>query len=395
MLLSTRHKKSGLRTKVVRRIDKIPSADWEKVYPDVLESYNFFHTLDESNLDQFAMHYIIIYDRKTPVAATTFFLLDYSLDTSINGPLRRITNSIKKRLPNIFSIKAIVCGMPIGEGRIGSVGQKDAVMDAILRKLEHMAKKNKAAVIAFKDFSRPYTGLLDPLKKMGFARFDSLPTTKLDVKFKNFEEYLKTLSAANRYDLRRKFKKVDGQVKINLEIADRLDEAVLKDVYKLYLDIVEKHDMGFELLPISFFSNISKNMPGSAKYFLWRIDGKLAAFLLCLVSKDMLIDYYVGLDYSIAHKYHLYFLKFRDVLNWCIENNVGRYEMGITGYEPKRRLGFEFVPLYIYAKLQNRAMRPIFNFICQFLKFEHFDPSLQKAKDRQAKKDLYAKKESY
>jgi len=150
--------------------------------------------------------------------------------------------------------------------------------------------------------------------------------------------------------------------------------------------------MGFELLPIAFFEKISKNMPGNIKYFLWRIDGKLVAFLLCLVSKDTLIDYYVGMDYSIAHKYHLYFLKFRDILNWCIKNNIKRYEMGITGYEPKRRLGFNFVPLYLYAKLRNRALRPAFNFMCQFLKFEHFDPSIKKGRERTMEKEKHAEK---
>ena len=143
--------------------------------------------------------------------------------------------------------------------------------------------------------------------------------------------------------------------------------------------------MGFELLPMAFFKNISKNMPEETKYFLWHMDGKLVAFLLCLVSKDRLIDYYVGLDYSIAHKYHLYFVKFRDIMNWCIKNKIKTYEMGITGYEPKRRLGFEFVPLYIYAKLRNRWMRPAFKIACQLLKFENFDPALKAAKESSRK----------
>jgi predicted N-acyltransferase len=392
MIVSSHHKKPVFKTRVAKRISDIPENEWRKVYPDVLESYNFFKNLDEASLDQFTLYYLMVYDRKSPVAAATIFLLNYSLDTSINGPLRRVTNSLKKRFPNVFSIKAVVCGMPIGEGRIGSVGQNDAVMEAILRKLEQMAKKNKAAMIAFKDFDQKYTGMLDPLKKKGFTKFDSLPTTILNVKFKDFEEYLNTLSAANRYDLRRKFRKVDGHVKIDLEIVDDPTEPVLKEVYKLYLDIVDKHDMGFELLPIAFFGKISKNMPGNIKYFLWRLDGKLVAFLLCLVSKDTLIDYYVGLDYSIAHKYHLYFLKFRDILNWCIKNNIKRYEMGITGYEPKRRLGFNFVPLYLYAKLRNRALRPAFNFMCQFLKFEHFDPSIKKGRERSMEKEKHAEK---
>jgi predicted N-acyltransferase len=150
----------------------------------------------------------------------------------------------------------------------------------------------------------------------------------------------------------------------------------------MYLDIVKRHDMNFELLPEAFFKNISKNMPGRVKFFLWKIDGKIAAFLFALTSQERFIDYFVGLDYSLAHKYHLYFLKFRDALNWCIEHKIKKYEMGITAYEPKLRLGFDLVPLHIYAKLRNRALRPAFNLICQFLKFEHFDPVLRNAKKK-------------
>ena len=370
---------SGLKIKIVRKIEEIPAEDWDKVFPNVLESYDLFKTLDESDFGQFTFYYIMVYDRKMPVGATACFLTDYSLDTSIRGPLKRITSSIKRRMPNIFSIKALVCGSPVGQGRIGIAGHADGVINAILRCMEHIARKNRAAIVAFKDFDKTYTKILDPLQKDGFSRFDSLPVAELNVRFKDFEEYLKTLSSATRYDLRRKFKKADDHVPVDLEITERLEDGVLQDVYGLYLDIVAKHDMGFELIPVDFFKNISNNMPDNTKFFLWRIDGKPVAFLFCLVSKDLLIDFYVGFDYSVAYRYHLYFIKFRDVLNWCIKHGITKYEMGTTGYEPKRRLNFDFEPLYIYAKLRNRMLRPIFNLICQFLKFENFDPDLKKA----------------
>jgi predicted N-acyltransferase len=363
----------------VRHISQIGEHDWKKVFPDVMENYEFFKTLDESALEQFSFYYLMVYKGGTPVAATSCFMVDYSLDTSINGPLRRISNSIKRIKPDIFSIKAFICGMPLGQGRIGIQGSKEPIMHVILRRMEQIAKKNKAPIIAFKDFDRGHLTLLDPLQKTGFSRFESLPTTELNIRFKDFEEYLKTLSSVNRYDLRRKFKRIDGHIAIPMEVADSLEDGMLQEVYRLYLEIVAKHDMGFELLPIGFFKNISKNMPHNTKFFLWRIDGKLVAFLHCLVSQDMLINYYIGLDYSVAYKYHLYFVEFRDVLNWCIQNKIKKYEMGITNYEPKRRLGFDFVPLYIYAKLRNRMLRPVFNLICQFLKFENFDLSLKKA----------------
>jgi len=379
MKISRRHKKIGLKTRVTRRISEIPEGDWNRVFPDVLESYDFFKTLDESHLDQFSFYYIMAYDGTTPVCAVPCFIMNYSLDTSIAGPIKRITNSIKKRMPNIFNIKALVCGTPLGQGRMG-MGDHSDHMHVILRRMEQIAKKNKVAIIAFKDFDKTYNKVFDPLRKKGFSKLDSLPWTELDIRFKNFEEYLKTLSGATRYDLRRKFKKVDKHVKIDLEIVRTLEDDVLRDLYGLYLDIVERHDMQFEILSIDFFRNASKIMPKQTKYFLWRIDGKLVAFLFCLVSKDVMIDYYVGFDYSVAHKYHLYFIKFRDTMNWCVKHGIKKYEMGTTGYEPKRRLGLDFVPLYLYARLRNRALRPIFNLICQFLKFENFDPYLKKAK---------------
>ena len=386
MKVSKRHKKNAFRTRVIRRIEDIPREEWDSVFPNVLESYNFFKTLDESNLSQFKLYYILVYNGKRLMGATHCFLVNYSLDTSMSGPLRRISNAIKKVAPNIFSLKAFVCGMPMGQGRIGIAPDSSDAFKAILRRMESVARKERAPIIAFKDFDHSYTSILDPLQRDGFVKMESLPTTEINVWFSDFEEYLKTLSAASRYDLRRKFKKADKLAGIKMEIVSSLDEAALADVYRMYLDIVEKHDMGFELLPKDFFRLLSKNMPEETKYFLWRIDGKLAAFLLCLVSGEMLIDYYVGLDYKIALEYHLYFLKFRDVMNWCIKNKIKRYEMGITGYEPKRRLGFDFIPLYLYAKIRNRALRPIFRILCSILKFENFDPALKKAKAARRKK---------
>lgn len=384
MIVSRRHKKTALRTRVIRRIEEAPADEWRKIFPSKLESYDFFAAVDESEFEQFSFYYILVYERKRLVGATTCFMLDYSLDTSINGPLRRLTNSVKKVMPNCFSLRALICGMPLGQGRIGIAGDGGRIIRVILRRMEQIARRERAQVIAFKDFDGSYTGILDPLQKQGFSKLDGLPTAMLNVWFKDFEEYLKTLSGASRYDLRRKFKKVDGHVKMGLEVINDPDDATLAEIFKLYMQMLDKHDMGFEVLPMAFFRNIARRMPDNVRYFLWRVDGKLVAFLLCLVSDELFIDYYVGLDYAVALKYHLYFIKFRESLNWCIKHKIKKYEMGITGYEPKRRLGFDFVPLYLYVKLRNRMFRPIFKIICQFLKFENFDPSLKEIKRSKA-----------
>jgi len=113
-------------------------------------------------------------------------------------------------------------------------------------------------------------------------------------------------------------------------------------------------------------------MPDETKFFLWKINNKLVAFAFCLVSENYFIDYYLGFDYPIAYKYNLYFVRFRDLMNWCIENKIKKYEMGQTGYEPKRRLGFRLIPLYIYAKHRSKFFNPIFKILSYLMRPVNF-----------------------
>ena len=121
-------------------------------------------------------------------------------------------------------------------------------------------------------------------------------------------------------------------------------------------------------------------MPKESKFFIWRIDGKMAAFAWCLISKEYFIDYYLGFDYAVAYKYHLYLVRLRDLIKWCIANGIKKYEMGVTNYEPKRRMGFDYIPLYFYMKHCNKLFNPLFKIGICFMKPENFEPVFKEMK---------------
>jgi len=363
-------------TKIVRRIEEIPASDWESVYPPVLEGYHFFKALDDSNLQQFSLYYIIVYQEGKPAGAASCFLMDYSLDTTVQGPLKTFTIFLKKNFPALFNFKSLMCGLPTGQGRLGIVGEPIRTFEAIYKALEDIAEKEKVAIIVFKEFDSSYRDALTGLTQKGFHRFDSFPNTEQEIRFESFDSYLKSLSYATRYDLKRKFKKVDGQVPIDLEITDRLGGA-LEEAYDLYRQMLLRHKTIFEVLPKEFFIRISEEMPKETKFFLWRIRGKLVAFAFCLTSKDYFLDCHTGLDYSVAYQYHLYFIRFRDIMGWCIKNGIRTYEMGCTNYDPKKRLGFEFIPLDIYVKHRDRHINPLLKVFCRFLEPKRSDPFLK------------------
>ncbi|MCK9604549.1 MAG: GNAT family N-acetyltransferase, partial [Candidatus Omnitrophica bacterium] len=193
--------------------------------------------------------------------------------------------------------------------------------------------------------------------------------------------YLKTLNQSSRDNLKRNLKKAD-KVKIELTVKNALEEEELSQAYGLYLETYNKQEMGFEKLPIDFFRNVARNMPEEARFFLWRMEGKPVAFAFCLVSGDYFIDYYLGFDYSVAYRYFLYFVRFRGLLEWCIEHGIKRYEMGATTYEPKRRLDFNFIRLYFYVKLRNKLFNKFSSLIIHFMKPENFDPIFEHLDNR-------------
>ena len=382
MKITHQFKKNQLRTKIIRKIEQVSPEEWNKIFPHVPEGYNFLKTMDESNFDQFDFYYILVYKRKQLLGAAPCFSVNYSLDTSIDGPLRRLTNAVKKIAPQIFSLKALVCGIPMGQGQIGNVPCSFDVVESIERAMEMLARKIHAPIIAFKDFDHSYEKLFDPLTKKGFLKIDSLPTTVMPLNFKDFDQYFKTLSTNSRSSLKRKFKKAES-ANIEYSVHESLDDKTLDEAYQLYLEVVNTHDLGFEVIPKDFFKNIALNMPQQARFFLWKVDNQLAAFMFGLASPDLFLNYFLGFNYAIANKHHLYFIKFRDTLNWCLERGIKNYEMGTTGYDPKRRLGFDFVPLYLYVKMRPRPLRPLLKVLRSLLKFENFDPELKRWKKSQ------------
>jgi predicted N-acyltransferase len=310
-------------------------------------------------------------------------MTSYSLDTTIQGPLRKFLLTFDRIFPNVIRLKTLMCGLPTGRGRVGIAGDPDRVMRAIYRAMEEqIAEKERVALIIFKDFEAVYEKDLACLADFGFYRFEGLPSTEMNLAFGDFEDYLKTLSYASRYDLRRKFRNVAKKPPLEFEAVSSISGKLLDEAHALYLQTVRRHELGFEVLPKEFFVNIAKRMPQEARFFLWRLHGKLVGFGFCLAAGDYFLDYYVGFDYSVAYEYSLFFVRFRDILNWCLTRGFKKYEMGYTSYEPKRRLGFAAVPLFIYIKHRNPWINRIMKPLCRMIRFENFDPSLRQMKKK-------------
>ena len=345
--------------KIFNSVTKIDKKTWDDFFGDIPEGYEFFQAIEESNIREFSLSYIVIYEKGTPVLIAPFFIADFNLDIAIEGALCKIILWLRRFLPRLFVVKTAFCGSPFGEN--GFIGISPIAKDkpALILKLAEIlcwvCRKDKIPLAIFKDFPAKDNPLLDPLVKKGFFRTASLPSVMMELGFSDFEDYLKSLSHNRRKDLRRKLKKAETGNTIEVKITDNV-EPVIDDIYRLYLNTYESGRVKFEKLTPQFFIKISEHLINKVLFFLYYVKGNLAAFNLCFLHEGTLIDKFIGFDYERAYKYNLYFYSWCYNVRWCLENGVRYYHVGQTDYYPKLQLGGKLVPLFAYLKHANPFM---------------------------------------
>jgi hypothetical protein len=215
--------------------------------------------------------------------------------------------------------------------------------------LPEFARRRSARMVIWKDWPARYREACGAaLGAGGFLRVPSMPASRLALRFEGFEDYMsRHLSHAMRKNLRRKFKATRG-LALEMSVVNEVS-GVLEEVHALYEQVFARSPLKLERLSREFFLQLGEKMPDRVRFFLWRRAGVLVACSLCLVHEGALYDEYLGLDYSVALDWHLYFVTLRDVLSWAMENGFSSYHSTPLNYDPKLHLGFELAPLDLYV----------------------------------------------
>jgi len=361
----------------------IPEREWERLFPkDTIENYGYHKTLEESNLKEFSIFYLTAKRGNTLVAIIPFFTLDFSMTTLIRGPLQRIILFLRKLFKRFLMMRLIFVGSPTAEefyAGISNEENKKDILSKALEKLYGISRAEKINTIIIYNLADKHNELREYLSSNGFSVMEDLPTTRLEIKEKSFEDYINNLGSSTRKDVKRKLRKSAELAKLETEVTDNIDK-IIDDVYRLYMNNFNDSDIRFEILTPDFFRNICRNMPGVAKYFITRHEGKIVAFNLCFIKGDTCIDKFIGFDYSVALKYNLYYTTFAHNITWCIKNNIRFYQPGQGDYDAKIRLGAALIPLFIYIKSFNPILNLLMRPIIKIIEPQKFDPALKNLK---------------
>jgi hypothetical protein len=353
---------------------------WKRAFQNKCKDYRYYEIVEEKLECGFEHHYLLLEDESGNVRAVQpVFFVRQNVVEGMRGRIRSIVDGIRKVFPRFLTMRVLMVGCGAGGGDLGAPSEKDElwVAKALQEILGIYARRNKASLIVFKDFPANYRAALETLVSNAYARIPSMPMTRLQLPYANWDEYFATLSKATRKDLRRKFRKAERAPNIEMEVVTDITP-LLDEIYPLYLAVHERSPLKFETLTKDYFRGVAERMPDRARFFIWRQNGRIVAFSFCLVCGDAIYDECIGLDYSVALDLHLYFYTLRDIIAWSLQQGLEYYYSNPLNYEPKLHLDCELVPLDLYIRHTNPLLNLIFRRVIKYLGPTRHDPVLQR-----------------
>ena len=299
----------------------VPMEIWARGFADTPKDFQYYELLEQTMGWPFEYRYLAVFDEADrPVALQPLVLTTQDLVASANETLVRVVAKLRRLWPSFLRSRMALAGCLVGEGKTGAIESVEVVIPLVAEALEKYARGQEIFLVAFKDFPRKIRGAFSCLNRSGYARAAGFPSLTLELDFASFDEYMAThLSRATRKNLRRKF-----------------------------------------------------------RYFIWRQGSRAVAFSFCTIWNETLYDNDIGLDYSVAYELNLYYLTFRDLLNWALANGLRRYASAPFDYDPKLRLRLQLQPVDIYAKHTSLWLNPLIKVFARLFEPARTDPMLRR-----------------
>ena len=356
------------------------SAAFSQAFPELRKDGRFYRIVEQTINPEFDYQYFIFENlQKQVVAIQPFFLLQQDLIQGSGKWVNRVVGPIRKVLPKFLTSRTLMVGCAAGEGHIDSQSpdQSKGLTEMLHEMILKYAKPARAKMLVLKEFPAKYREQLLRFSRNGFTRIPSLPMTRLSIDYPDFDQYMtKVLSKVTRKGLRRKFRDAAESAPIEMIVLDDISPMV-DEAHALYMNVYNRSSMHFEKLTKAFLCRLGKEMPEKTRFFVWKQNGKMIAFSLCMIQGDSIYDEYLGLDYSVALDLHLYFYTFKDIVEWAMKNNIKWYCSSALNYDPKLHLKSSLYPLDLYVAHSSKLMNMLLRKILPMMEPTKADPILK------------------
>jgi hypothetical protein len=380
MVLKLEQLQSPSRLEVIERSDLHQFPQWRSAFTNERKDHRYYELVQDTLHPEFDYRYFVIRDAgKRVCAVQPFFLVDQDLLLGMSPRFGVLIGHIRKVWPRFMQTRTLMVGCVAGEGHLD--GDEDfhrANAQLLASSIMDHARALGAQLVVLKEFPARYRSTLDCFLDNGFTRIPSLPMTRLCIDYANFEDYAKrALNSATRKKLRKKFQAAEMAPPIQMSIVDDVT-SMITELYPLYLQVYQRSKLHFEKLTEQYFCEMECRMRDKVRFFLWRQNGRVVAFAMCMIHDDAIYAEYIGLNYDVALDLHLYHYIFRDMVSWAIANGYKWFRSSGLNYDPKLHLRHLLDPIDLYVRHISGPVNAIMRRLLPLLEPTRYDKTLAK-----------------
>jgi hypothetical protein len=371
---------SGGRALVFEHARDVPMEFWARGFSNTPKDFQYYELIEQTMGSAFEYRYLAVFDRTNrPVALQPLVLTTQDLAISASEAIVRFVAKLRTVWPRLWRSRMALAGCLVGEGETGAIEPVEVAIPLVAESLEKYARSQGISLVGFKDFPTKMRSAFSCLSRWGYARIAGFPPLTLELNFASFDQYMAMqLSRATRKNLRRKFRAADdASPPLALEVWTDAEQ-IIDEIYPLYLAVAQTSAIRFEVFTREYFLEAGRCAPGKFRYFIWRQGGRAVAFSFCTIWNGTLYDNDIGLDYTVAYELNLYYVTFRDLLNWALANELRRYASAPFNYDPKLRLRLQLQPVDVYVKHISPWLNPLIKVLALLFEPARTDPVLRR-----------------
>jgi predicted N-acyltransferase len=354
---------------------------WQRAFASQHKDHRYYDVVNDTIHSEFNYLYFAIRNSRGEVRAIQpFFILDQDIMGGVRPYFGGLIDVIRRKWPRFMYMKTMMVGCVAGEAHLddGDESIRAANAELLAGAITKHARALGAQLMVLKEFPKEYREVLSCFVRGGFTRIPSMPLTQLNIAYSSFEDYMQSaLNSATRSKLRKKFRASELDTPIALSVSNNIS-SIVEEIYPLYLSVYERSKLHFERLTKEYFCRLGKTMPDKVRFFVWRRCGKAVAFGECMVHGDTIFAEYLGLDYNVALKLHLYHYVFRDLVRWGISNGYEWFQSSGLNYDPKLHLRHRLKPVDLYVKHTSIIINMIMRMALPWLEPTRYDKTLKR-----------------
>ena len=361
-------------------IEAIDRCAWNDCFADELEDWDYYRAVERAGIDGFHWRYLTLHEDGRLIAGAVAFSTAYSLDTTLQGAGKRVSQWLRRRLPGLFVIRLYALGSPVAEQcHVGTASHiAPAQRPALLAQLLHLAKQDAdqlgLGLLAVRDASHRDPHWLDVCRQAGMQSMPGLPGAELPIRFASVDAYLGSLGKSTRKDLRRTLRNHGPRTEWRRSVHD-----LLPRMMALYEATLARSDLAFECLPAAYFCEVLAHLDERAACVLYWVGDELVAFNLVLLDGRRMIDKFFAHDLARTRQYNLYTRSWLVNVDYCIEHKLATYACGQAGYATKLRLGCSFVGHTVFFRHRNPLLNRLLGLVKMFVRPDRSDPAMAAA----------------